>query len=142
MALVLDTHAVVWYLSGSKQLSPTARTVIASAERNAENIFVSAISLVEVIYLVEKGRLPALALQRLQEALRDPTGSMVVAPLDAAASEAVQESLGKRYRICRIALSQPLLLIWTPNSSRATGGCISRGFSRLREFASCRSGAI
>jgi PIN domain nuclease of toxin-antitoxin system len=31
MALVLDTHAVIWYLSGSKQLSPTARAVIESA---------------------------------------------------------------------------------------------------------------
>jgi PIN domain nuclease of toxin-antitoxin system len=90
MALVLDTHAVVWYLSGSKQLSATARTVIESAERNAEDIYVSAISLVELIYLVEKGRLPAPALQRLQEALRDPAGSMVVAPLDAAVSESVQ----------------------------------------------------
>lgn len=90
MALVLDTHAVIWYLSGSKQLSPTARTVIESAERNAEDIFISAISLVEVIYLAEKGRLSALALQRLQDALRDPTGSMVVAPLDAAVAEAVQ----------------------------------------------------
>jgi PIN domain nuclease of toxin-antitoxin system len=90
MALVLDTHAVIWYLSGSKQLSPTARTVIESAERNAEDIFISAISLVEVIYLAEKGRLSALALQRLQDALRDPAGSMVVAPLDAAVAEAVQ----------------------------------------------------
>ncbi len=44
MALVLDTHAVIWYLSRSKQLSPTARTVIESAERNAEDIFISAIS--------------------------------------------------------------------------------------------------
>jgi PIN domain nuclease of toxin-antitoxin system len=90
MALVLDTHAVIWYLSGSKQLSPTARTVIESAERNSDDIFISAISLVEIIYLAEKGRLSTLALQRLQEALRDPTGSIVVAPLDAAVSEAVQ----------------------------------------------------
>jgi PIN domain nuclease of toxin-antitoxin system len=90
MALVLDTHAVIWYLSGSKQLSPTARTVIGSAERNSEDIFISAISLVEIIYLVEKGRLSDLALQRLQDALRDPTGSMAVAPLDAAVAEVVQ----------------------------------------------------
>ena len=81
MALVFDTHAVIWYLSGSEQLSPTARTVIESAERNAEDIFISAISLVEVIYLAEKGRLPSVAMQRLQDALKDPTGSMIVAPL-------------------------------------------------------------
>ncbi len=90
MALVLDTHAVIWYLSGSKELSFTARLVIETAERKAEDIFISAISLVEVIYLAEKGRLSASALQRLQEALKDPNGSIVVAPLDAAVSEAVQ----------------------------------------------------
>ena len=65
MAVVLDTHAAIWYLSDSKQLSPTARAIIASEEKNGESIFVSAISLVEVIYLAERGRLPSAALQSL-----------------------------------------------------------------------------
>jgi PIN domain nuclease of toxin-antitoxin system len=90
MALVLDTHAVIWYLSGSAQLSPTARTVIESAEQKAESIFISAISLVEVIYLTERGRLPAAALQRLANVFEDPEGSISVAPLDTAVAEAVQ----------------------------------------------------
>ena len=91
MAVVLDTHAAIWYLSGSKQLSPTARAIIAREEKNGESIFVSAISLVEVIYLAERGRLPSAALQSLEDALRDPAGSMVIAPLDAAVAEAVQK---------------------------------------------------
>ena len=91
MALVLDTHAVIWYLSGSKQLSSIARGIIATEERNGESIFVSAISLVEVVYLAERGRLPSAALRSLGDALRDPAGSMVVAPLDAAVAEAVQQ---------------------------------------------------
>lgn len=62
MALVLDTHAVIWYLSGSKQLSPTARTIIATEEKNGASLFVSAISIVEVVYLAERGRLPLAAL--------------------------------------------------------------------------------
>jgi len=91
MALVLDTHAAIWYLSDSTQLSPTARIIIATEEKNGESIFVSAISLVEVIYLAERGPLPSAALQSLEDALRDPAGSMVVAPLDAAVAEAVQK---------------------------------------------------
>lgn len=71
------------YLSDSKQLSPTARLIITTEEKNGESIFVSAISLVEVIYLAERGRLPLTALQSLENALRDPMGSMVIAPLDA-----------------------------------------------------------
>jgi PIN domain nuclease of toxin-antitoxin system len=97
MALVLDTHAVIWYLSGSEQLSPIARTIIATEEKNGASIFVSAISLVEVVYLAERGRLPSAALQSLEDALRDPAGSMIVAPLDAAVAQAVQ-------RISRVAV--------------------------------------
>jgi PIN domain nuclease of toxin-antitoxin system len=97
MPLVLDTHAVIWYLSGSKQLSSIARGIIATEERNGESIFVSAISLVEIVYLAERGRLPSAALQSLGDALKDPSGSMVVAPLNAAVAEAVQ-------RISRVAV--------------------------------------
>ncbi len=91
MAVVLDTHAVIWYLSDSRQLSPTARLIITTEEKNGESIFVSAISLVEVIYLSERGRLPLTALQSLENALGDPMGSMVIAPLDAAVAKAVQK---------------------------------------------------
>src|SRR6202521_2692123 len=79
------------YLSDSKQLSPTARLIITTEEKNGESIFVSAISLVEVIYLAERGRLPLTALQNLENALGDPMGSMVIAPLDAAVAKAVQK---------------------------------------------------
>jgi len=91
MAVVLDTHAVIWYLSDSKQLSSTARLIITTEEKNGESIFVSAISLVEVIYLAERGRLPLTALQSLENALGDPMGSMVIAPLDAEVAKAVQK---------------------------------------------------
>ena len=89
MAVVLDTHAVIWSLSDSKQLSPTARRIITTEGKNGESIFVSAISLVEVIYLAERGRLPLTALRCLENAFGDPMGSMVLAPLDAAVAEAV-----------------------------------------------------
>ena len=70
MALVLDTHAVIWYLADSEKLSDTARTIIATEENNGGSIFVSAISLVEVVYLAERGRLPSAALQSLEDALK------------------------------------------------------------------------
>jgi PIN domain nuclease of toxin-antitoxin system len=91
MPLVLDTHALIWYLSGSKQLSGTARTIIETEEKNGANIFVSAISLVEVVYLAERSRLPLAALKSLEDALSDPAGSLMVAPLDASVAHAVQQ---------------------------------------------------
>jgi PIN domain nuclease of toxin-antitoxin system len=53
IAVVLNTHAVISYLSGSEELSSTARVVIESAERNGDDFFISAISLVEIIYIAE-----------------------------------------------------------------------------------------
>ncbi len=90
MAVVLDTHAVIWYLSGSDELSTVARLVIQTAERNGDDVFISAISLVEIVYLTERGRLPSAALNRLAEALKDPARSLVVAPLDTAVAEALR----------------------------------------------------
>ena len=62
MALVLDTHAVIWYLRASKDLSPTALQAIRHTVSTGRPVHVSAISLIEAIYLTEKGRLPVEAL--------------------------------------------------------------------------------
>ena len=48
------------------------------------------ISLIEFIYLVEKGRPPGLALARFREALASPNSSIKVAPLDSDVALAVQ----------------------------------------------------
>jgi hypothetical protein len=95
----------IWYLSDSKQLSPTARLIITTDEKNGESIFVSAISLVEVIYLAERGRLPPTALQSLENALGDPMGSMVIAPLDAAVARLSRRYPALTSQTCRIGLS-------------------------------------
>ena len=89
MAVVLDTHAAIWYLSNSDQLSPAGLNAIESATQAGEDLFLSAISLVEVIYLAEKGRLPARAMEKLQDALQDANSSMVVMPLDFGVAQAV-----------------------------------------------------
>lgn len=47
--------------------------------------------MVEVIYLVEKSRVPLQALQRLDAALKDPASGLVVAPVDSAVADAVQK---------------------------------------------------
>ena len=61
MSVVLGTHTVLWYLENSRELSSTARTKIEDAIRLAKDVYVSAISLIETVYLVERGRLPLKA---------------------------------------------------------------------------------
>ncbi|GGZ13557.1 type II toxin-antitoxin system VapC family toxin [Novosphingobium colocasiae] len=55
MRLLLDTHALIWWLAGDQALSMTARTAIADAD-NA--IFVSAASAMEVATKFRIGKLP------------------------------------------------------------------------------------
>ena len=90
MTLVLDTHTILWYLENSKELSSGARSAIEDAIRDARDVYVSAISLVEAVYLVERRRIPAAALQRLRAALADPNSGLFVAPVDADVVDALE----------------------------------------------------
>lgn len=52
MSAVLDTHAAIWYLLDAKNLSETVSLLIDGAAASGTPTYISAISLVEVIYLV------------------------------------------------------------------------------------------
>jgi PIN domain nuclease of toxin-antitoxin system len=90
MSLVLDTHTILWYLENSRELSSAARTAIEDAIRDARDVFVSAISLVETVYLVERKRISAAALQRLRAALADQNSGLFVAAVDADVADALE----------------------------------------------------
>jgi PIN domain nuclease of toxin-antitoxin system len=77
MAAVLDTHALIWYLLRAKQLSLVALQSIRNFVGRGQPIYVSAISIVEAIYLVERGRVPLAALERIEEALKDPSSGLL-----------------------------------------------------------------
>ncbi len=55
-SVVVDTHTIVWYLAGDARLSRTAATVLDSATEDGDTIHVPSVCLVELTYLVEKGR--------------------------------------------------------------------------------------
>src|SRR6266403_4897990 len=82
MSAVLDTHTVLWYLGNSPELSAIARATIEEAIREARDVHISAISIVETVYLVERRRLPLTALERLRAALTDPNSGLFIAPVD------------------------------------------------------------
>ena len=81
-SLVLDTHTVIWYLESSSRLSQAARDSIQDAITAGMPVFVSAISIVEITYLVEKERLTLQQLRNLLSLLRDPDSGFRVAPID------------------------------------------------------------
>jgi len=73
---IADTHTVVWYLFDDVRLSSTARTFIDTTRKTGDQIGFSTISLAEIVYLVEKSRIPKETLTRLFDAL-DRTDSIL-----------------------------------------------------------------
>lgn len=58
MRLLLDTHALLWWLAGDTQLAPAARAAI---QDSANAVYVSAASAWEVATKVRIGKLPGAA---------------------------------------------------------------------------------
>jgi PIN domain nuclease of toxin-antitoxin system len=80
--LVLDTHAAIWYLESSPRLSATALAAIQGAVTSAQPVHVSTVTIVELTYLVERGRFPKALLDRLLLELRRPNPELLVTPFD------------------------------------------------------------
>ena len=94
MTAVLDTHAAIWYLHPSSELSSAALQFVRRAGEGGEPVYVSVISLVETIYLVERGRLPVEALRRLEAGLKDPISGLLLQPVDEGVAQAVHRVPG------------------------------------------------
>jgi PIN domain nuclease of toxin-antitoxin system len=69
---VADTHTALWYLFGDPRLSKGAKQFIEQAAAARQSIEISPISLAEIVYLVEKGRITASALEDVRMALDNP----------------------------------------------------------------------
>ncbi|MBL8797088.1 MAG: type II toxin-antitoxin system VapC family toxin [Planctomycetia bacterium] len=69
-AVLADTHAAIWYLVEPDRLSLAARTAFVQATAAGAPIYLSAISLVELTYLTEKGRLLPGTPERVYQALQ------------------------------------------------------------------------
>ncbi|MDX2254117.1 MAG: type II toxin-antitoxin system VapC family toxin [Pseudanabaenaceae cyanobacterium bins.39] len=87
-AVVADTHTIIWYLRSPEKLSTNAVTSLDNALNNGESIFISAISLVEMNYLVEKNRIPTSSLEQLLQLIDDPLVNLCVVPLDTPVAKA------------------------------------------------------
>jgi PIN domain nuclease of toxin-antitoxin system len=89
-AVVTDTHALLWYLSNSTRLSAGASDAFETAEQNGFLIHVPAIVLVEIRYLVEKGRdILESDFELVIAKMDDSRAALAFAPLNQVIAEAV-----------------------------------------------------
>lgn len=87
--IVIDTHIAIWYFADPTLLSKPAENAIDNAETNG-TIFVSAITIVELIYLIEKGKIPSDVLIELRKALDDSTTAFRLIELSREISDEVE----------------------------------------------------
>lgn len=87
-AVVADTHTLIWSLFEPSRLSVAAKTALADAEAAGAPVYVSSVSIVELRYLVEKGKFTEDDYDEVLKVLRDPTTAPTIIPLDTEAADA------------------------------------------------------
>jgi predicted nucleic acid-binding protein len=103
IAGVADTHTALWHLFDDKRLSAAAEGFINDAATARRKIAISTISLAEVVYLVEKNRLPASAYDELTQALADPSTFLQKPLLVRLLSRPCGKCHAPKYRTCQTA---------------------------------------
>ncbi|MEG4805492.1 type II toxin-antitoxin system VapC family toxin [Microcoleus sp. ARI1-B5] len=90
-SVVADIHTLIWYIFELPRLSPAALTALEQAVNEGNFIYFSAISIVEISYLIERGRLAGEVLTRVLNAADDPNVGILLAPLDRNISATIQQ---------------------------------------------------
>ncbi|MEH2423922.1 MAG: type II toxin-antitoxin system VapC family toxin [Nostoc sp.] len=90
-SVVADTHALIWYIFDLERLSKTVLTALEQAVNDGNPIYISAISVFEIAYLVEKRRFTEEVLTRILNALDDSNVGIVLALLDRNISGATRQ---------------------------------------------------
>jgi PIN domain nuclease of toxin-antitoxin system len=91
IAAVADTHTALWYLFGDPRLSAPAKAFIDQAAGDGRKVVLSVISLAEILYLIEKNRIPTSAYERLRQALGVVDYVIDEAPLTTGIVEAMRQ---------------------------------------------------
>lgn len=79
---VADTHAIIWYIFGDARLSDTARNTFEQIAVEGNQVAFSSITLAEIVYLSEKGRIDIDTLKLLLSAINKDNALLVEIPFD------------------------------------------------------------
>lgn len=95
MPAVLDTHAAIWFLLDSRRLSEKVYSLIAASAAAGSPAFISAVSLVEVVYLAERGRVVADCFEVFTKELARELPAFRVVPLDSSIAQVLKTIDGR-----------------------------------------------
>lgn len=80
--VVADTHALIWYLFEPERLSRAAFGTFEETIAAGRPILVSAISLVEILYLEEKGRFLKGTMNAIRNVCEEQDPDVKIVPVD------------------------------------------------------------
>jgi len=84
MEYVADTCVLIWYLADDKTLpaeAPDVFKLMNDADKGFHTIHISTITLVELVYLIEKNKQPRELLDKLLDQLTEPGSTFVLSDL-------------------------------------------------------------
>ena len=88
--VVADTHAILWYLYNDTRLSSTANTLMDTIDKTGDQIAIASITLAEIVYLVEKGRVDLLAFERVVRTIEQANATLIEIPFGRTIAEAMR----------------------------------------------------
>jgi PIN domain nuclease of toxin-antitoxin system len=88
---VADTHAVIWFLYKDARLPASVRDFMNDAAQAGDQIAVSAITLIEVAYLVEKSRIAIDTFERITDFLAQPNSMLREIAVDREVAKALRQ---------------------------------------------------
>ncbi len=97
---VTDTHALLWHLFKNERLSPKAANIFNQADNNEVRIDIPNIVLVEIVYLIEKFRIPSESINNLIKLLETKPINYQLVQIELStirAMESISRQLNERY---------------------------------------------
>ncbi len=89
--VVIDTHTAIWYFANSPEISALATQTIDNAVTNGDSVILATISIVEIVYLIDKRKLVPQTLSRLIQSLKLPNNSFVSQDLTEDIAQTLQQ---------------------------------------------------
>ncbi|KYF61799.1 hypothetical protein BE11_08100 [Sorangium cellulosum] len=89
--IVADTHALLWYLFDADRLSSAGLAALDGAIEAGFPILVSAISIIEIVYLEEKHKIGAGTVARIREVCDGDEPSVEIVPVDERVAHGLQQ---------------------------------------------------
>lgn len=86
---IADTHTVIWYMYGDSRLSAAAKTFMENAYKAGNYVGVSSISLIEMVYLIEKRRIQTESFSLTGRELEEPDSLLVEVRIDLSIARAL-----------------------------------------------------